>query len=101
LTKGEPVTGSASAWITERFETRDPDELLAYLSRNYDIVTRKIVPLSRNAEFRLCRNEMHLGRVRLAQTTNTSHRYYARAQPSSILSVVISERGQSLLKQKS
>jgi AraC-like DNA-binding protein len=74
-----------------------PDELAEYLNRYYDIATRKIVPLGRNAEFRLCRNEMHLGRVRLAQTTNTSHRYYARAQPSSILSVVVSERGQSLL----
>jgi AraC-like DNA-binding protein len=97
LTKGEPATGLASAWITERFRTCDPDELAEYLNRYYDIVTRKIVPLGRNAEFRLCRNEMHLGRVRLAQTTNTSHRYYARAQPSSILSVVVSERGQSLL----
>jgi AraC-like DNA-binding protein len=97
LTKGEPATGSASAWITEHFETRDPDELLAYLNRHRGTLTRKITPLGRTSDFRLCRDDIHLGRVRLARSRSTSGRFYVETLPSSLLTVFLSERGQFLM----
>src|SRR6476620_255401 len=97
LTKGEPATGSASAWITERFETRDPDELLDYFYCHNGTPTRKITPLGRSSNFRFCRNEMHLGRLRLAQSISTSVRIYGQTLASSLLTVILSERGHSLI----
>src|SRR5262245_15727956 len=97
VTEGEPVTGTAPSWLTERFETRDPDELLAYLSRHHGTLTRKITPLGRTSDFRLCRNDIHLGRIRLTQSRSTSARFYVETLPSSLLTVFLSERGQFLI----
>jgi AraC-like DNA-binding protein len=91
------MTGAASAWITERVQTRDPDGLLEYLARHNGTLMRKIIPLGRNSDFRFSRNEMNLGRVRLTQSTSTSARFYGEMLPSSLLTVVLSERGQSLM----
>jgi AraC-like DNA-binding protein len=91
------MTEPESSWITERFETRDPDELLDYFYCHNGTPTRKITPLGRSSNFRFCRNEMHLGRLRLAQSISTSVRIYGQTLASSLLTVILSERGHSLI----
>jgi AraC-like DNA-binding protein len=91
------VTGPASSWITERFQTRDPDELLGYFYRHNGTPTRKIMPLGRNVDFRFCRDEMHFGRLRLAQSKSTSVRICGETLSTSLLTVILSEQGQSLI----
>ena len=91
------MTGPASTWITERFQTHDPDELAEYFARHNATVMRKVMPLGPRTDFRISRNEMDLGRVRLAQTKSTSLRFYVETLPSSRLSVTLSEQGQSLI----
>jgi AraC-like DNA-binding protein len=91
------MTEPASRWITERFETRDPDEYIEFSNRHYGTLTRQVIPLGRNADFRLRRNEMHLGRVRLARSVCTSARFYGETLPSSLLTVFLSQHGRSLI----
>ena len=91
------MTDPPSSWITERFQTRDPDELLEYFYRHNGTPTRRIIPLGRNADFRFCRDEMHLGRLRLAQSKSTPVRISGETLSSSLLTVILSEQGQSLI----
>jgi AraC-like DNA-binding protein len=91
------VTGPESSWITEQFETRDPDELLGYLNRHTGTSFRKITPLGRKCDFRFSRNEMNFGRLRLTEAFSSSVRFYGPGSPTR-LSLIVSKRGQSLIK---
>jgi AraC-like DNA-binding protein len=91
------VNDAAPSWITERFQTRDADVLLEHLNRDTGASIRKIMPLGRTADFHMSRNEMDLGRIRLAQSLTSSVRMDFPGPKSNCQTVIVSERGQSLI----
>jgi AraC-like DNA-binding protein len=94
LSQSRVGNGRPSAWQVKTFRTHDPDEALAYLSRDtYHVVSR--IVLDRRSAFAFSRTELDLGRLRIIQAKSTS--LQMNFTPS-LLSLTVSERGQSLIK---
>ena len=87
---------SASPWPSKSFETDDPDEVIGYLNGQNRSVVRAITPLDKTTKFVFTRKELDLGRVSLVHSTSSPIQIHTIN--SSVLTVVVSERGNSLFK---
>jgi len=97
VTRGEPPGGPPAPCKSERFQTSDPDELLGYLNQHTTTDFRRITPVGRHSDFRFSRNEIDLGRVRLAHSMSGSARFYGPGSPTR-LSLIVAEQGQTIIK---
>jgi AraC-like DNA-binding protein len=86
------------SWETTAILTREPQELLDHLNRHTRTALEKIDPIGRGGTFSFSRVEVDLGRVRLAQAHSTS--VHMQGQASSLMTLIVSEQGQSVLKRK-
>jgi AraC-like DNA-binding protein len=91
------TTGSA-CWETTAILTREPEELLDHLNRHTRTALEKIDPIDNGGKFSFSRIEVDLGRVRLAEARSTS--VHMSGQASSLMTVIVSEQGQSVFKHK-
>ena len=99
---GQPASGlllktSIPSWETTSILTGEPRELLAHLNQHTRTGLEKIDAIGRG-RFSFSRVEVDLGRVRLAEARSTSVNMQGRA--SSLVTVIVSEQGQSLFKCK-
>jgi len=94
--KDQSPSVSASPWPSKSFETDDPDEVVGYLNGQNRSVVRAITPLDKTTKFVFTRKELDLGRVSLVHSTSSPIQIHTIN--SSVLTVVVSERGNSLFK---
>jgi AraC-like DNA-binding protein len=93
-----PGAARPSCWETTAILTKEPQELLDHLNRHTRTALEKIDPIGRDCNFTFSRVEVDLGRVRLAEARSTS--VHMQGQASSLMTVIVSEQGQSLFKRK-
>jgi len=86
------------SWETTAILTKEPQELLDHLNRHTRTALERIDPTDRGGRFSFSRVEVDLGRVRLAEARSTS--VHMSGQASSLMTVIVSEQGQSLLKRR-
>jgi AraC-like DNA-binding protein len=86
------------SWETTAILTKEPQELLDHLNRHTRTALERIDPTDRGGKFSFSRIEVDLGRVRLAEARSTS--VYMQGQASSLMTVIVSEQGHSLLRRR-